>query len=65
MATALSTTGAELIGFQSQLCRVSHQPTPFRIVTLLTPRNTPWLAGAYVLQRIAANCEGPEFPVAD
>lgn len=27
MATALSTTGAELIGFQSQLCRVSHQPT--------------------------------------
>ncbi|KYN20553.1 hypothetical protein ALC57_07042 [Trachymyrmex cornetzi] len=70
MATALSTTGAELIGFQSQLCRVSHQPTPFRTATLLTPRNTPgwlagWLAGAYVLQRIAANCEGPEFPVAD
>lgn len=26
MATALSTTGAELIGFQSQLCRVSHRP---------------------------------------
>ncbi|EGI68751.1 hypothetical protein G5I_02531 [Acromyrmex echinatior] len=129
MATALSTTGAELIGFQSQLCRVSHQPTPFRTAALLIPRNTPlkpsrplfyatirrgprprdddavaitialtllfsrplstprptedseqnnapkaswlagwlanWLAGAYVLQRIAANCEGPEFPVAD
>ncbi|KYN36732.1 hypothetical protein ALC56_08523 [Trachymyrmex septentrionalis] len=62
MATALSTTGAELIGFQSQLCRVSHQPTPFRTATLLTPRNTP---GAYDIQRIAANCEGPEFPVAD
>ncbi|KYM99886.1 hypothetical protein ALC62_09507 [Cyphomyrmex costatus] len=41
MATVLSTTGAELIGFQSQLCRVSHQPTPFRTATLLTPRNTP------------------------
>ncbi|KOC66241.1 hypothetical protein WH47_07310 [Habropoda laboriosa] len=25
MATVLSTTEAELIGFQSQLCRVSHQ----------------------------------------
>lgn len=37
MATVLSTTGAELIGFQSQLCRVSHQPAPSRTSTLLTP----------------------------
>lgn len=28
MATVLSTTEAELIGFQSQLCRVSHQSAP-------------------------------------
>jgi len=42
MATALSTTGAELIGFQNQLCRVSHQPTPFRTAIPSYTQNTPW-----------------------
>lgn len=42
MATVLSTTETELIGFQSQLCRVSYQsvprpPTPSSISPLQPP----------------------------
>lgn len=48
MATVLSTTEAELIGFQSQLCRVSHQsaprcvsPSPYPLVLFLLYRSPP------------------------
>lgn len=51
MATVLSTTEDELIGFQSQLCRVSRQSAP---VLLLQPFSTLSAAGLFLSSGRAA-----------